>query len=60
MEVDTLKQEEEQDLAVAVLPPDAKAQLMGAITNRVGKAWDIALVAMWEIQENLLEVSTKS
>ena len=33
---------------------------MGAITNQVGKAWDIALAAMWDIQENMLKVSTKA
>ena len=47
-------------MVVAVLPLDAKARLMGAITNQVGKAWDTAFAAMWDIQENLLEVSTKA
>ena len=46
---------------MVVLLPNVETQLMGVFTNQVGKAWDTtALAAMWDIQENLLEVSTKA
>ena len=45
LEVDTLKQEEEEDLIVAVLPPDAKVRVMNSVINQVGKAWDTSLAA---------------
>ena len=60
LEVDTLKQEEEEDQQVAVLPKNAKAKLMVSVTNQVGKAWEIALSPTWKIQETLLENSTSS
>ena len=56
----TFKQKEEEDQTMSVLPLDAKASLMGLVTNQVGKAWDATLATMWEIQENLLESSTRS
>ena len=59
LEVDALKQKEKEDKTMAVLSLDAKARLMGSVMSQVGKAWDIALAKMWEIQENLLESSTK-
>ena len=49
LEVDTLKLEKEEDMIVVVLSLNAKARLMGAITNQVGKAWVTTLATMWEI-----------
>ena len=57
--MDTLKQEEDEDQTIAVLPPDSKARVMGSVTNQVGKAWDTALATMWDLQKNLPESLSK-
>ena len=41
LEVETLKQDEDEDEVMTMLPPDAMVALMGSKTNQVGKAWDI-------------------
>ena len=55
LEVETLKLEEVKDQTIRVLPLDAKARSMGSATTQVVKAWDTALVAIWNLQENLQE-----
>ena len=37
VKVESLKQEEEQDMTIAMLPLNAKAQLMGSVTTEVGR-----------------------